>query len=76
MKRAEVIKAGDKKLLINNEPPKVDCRVVADDNYNEILEVFKEIRSWDIKRYINGSGELMPQPIRKNIADFLEQHGL
>ena len=47
MRRAEVIKAGDKKLLINNEPPKVDCRVVADDNYNEILEVFKEIRSWD-----------------------------
>ena len=76
MRRAEVIKAGDKKLLINNEPPKVDCRVVADDNYNEILEVFKEIRSWDVKRYINGSGELMPQPIRKKVAGFLEQHGL
>ncbi len=76
MRRAGVIKAGDKKLLINNEPPKVDCRVVADDNYNEILEVFKEIRNWDVKRYINGSGELMPQPIRKKVADFLEQHGL
>lgn len=76
MRQAELIKAGDNKLLINNEPPKVDCRVVADDNYNEILQVFKEIRSWDIKRYMDGSGELMPLHIRKKVAEFLEKHGL
>jgi hypothetical protein len=74
MKRAYVIKAGDKKLLLNGEPPKVNCMVVAEDNYNEILKAFKDIRDWDIKRYINGSGELLPQAIRKCIADFISQH--
>ena len=74
MTKAELIKAGDKRLLINGVPPKVDCRVVAEDNYQEILETLKEIRAWDIQNYVNGNGVLMPQTIRQKIQIFLEQH--
>jgi hypothetical protein len=76
MTKAALIKSGDKRLLINEKPPKVDCRVVAEDNYNDILQTFKEIRTWDVKRYVNGSGELMPIEIRKKIAEFLDEHGI
>jgi len=76
MTKAALIKSGDKRLLINEKPPEVDCRVVAEDNYNDILQTFKEIRTWDVKRYVNGSGELMPIEIRKKIAEFLDEHGI
>lgn len=74
MTKADLVLAGDKRVLINGEPPRVDIRIVADDNYKDILEVFKAIKAWDVKRYIEGSGELMPYPIRRSIGDFLNQH--
>jgi 5'(3')-deoxyribonucleotidase len=76
MTKTALIKSGDKRLLINEKPPEVDCRVVAEDNYNDILQTFKEIRTWDIKRYVNGSDGLMPIEIRKKIAEFLDEHGI
>lgn len=76
MKIAAKIKAGDKKLLINGSPPRVDCRVVAEDNYQEILQTFQKIKEWDISEYVNGNERLLPYPIRKVIFNFLRQHGL
>ncbi len=52
--------------------PIVDCRLWAEENYQEILEIIKEVRREDIQRYVNGEAALLPHRIRKQIADFIE----
>ena len=32
-----LIKAGDTRVLLNGHPPKVDCRVVSEENYKQLL---------------------------------------
>ena len=74
-----LIKAGSTNVLlvqIKPEPPKVDCRVWAEDSYQEILEILVDVRKNDIKRYIEGESPLMPQPLRKRIHEFLSANGL
>ena len=36
------IKAGDKKLKINGAPPKVDCRIIAEQGYQLLITLLKE----------------------------------
>jgi len=73
-----LIKAGADNLLlghINPSPPQVDCRVWAEDSYQEVLEILLEVRKKDIKRYVDGKSPLLPQPLRKRIHDFLSSNG-
>ena len=73
-----LIKAGCTDVLlgkINPQPPKVDCRVWAEDNYQEVVQMLWEVRSKDIERYINGDSPLLPQHLRKKIHDFLSSNG-
>ena len=42
------------------ELPKVDCRVWAEDSYQEILEILKEVRTKDIQTYVDGKSPLLP----------------
>ena len=46
-----LLKTGDRRVLINREPPKVDCRIVAEDYYQKmqsenerIKEAYKEAK--------------------------------
>lgn len=74
-----LIKAGSTNVLlgqINPEPPKVDCRVWAEDSYQEILEILVAVRKNDIQKYMKGESPLMPQPLRKRIHEFLSSNGL
>ena len=45
--KPELIKAGDLrvKLGYNNEPPKVDIRVVAEDEYQRMIMLLKEAKN-------------------------------
>lgn len=36
MTKPKLIKAGDERVLLNGEPPKVDCRVVAEELYQRM----------------------------------------
>lgn len=38
-----LIKAGDKTVLLNGNPPRVDCRVVAESYYQDMLNHIKNI---------------------------------
>lgn len=77
MRKAELVRAGSNAVLVNGSPLPWDFRVVADNNYQDILQTFKEIRDWDIKRYLNGDeNNLIPLDLRRKIQDFLEQHNL
>lgn len=73
-----LIKAGDSKILLGKSqtPPKVDCRVWAEDSYQEVLEILREVRTKDIEAYVNGEAPLLPQKLRKRIHDFLSSNGL
>jgi hypothetical protein len=42
-----LLKAGDERLNINGQPPKVDCRVIAEDQYQKLLN---PKRDWDIRK--------------------------
>lgn len=72
-----LIKAGDTKVLLGKDstPPKVDCRVWAEDSYQEVLEILREVRTKDIETYVNGEAPLLPQKLRKRIHDFLSSNG-
>lgn len=72
-----LIKAGDTKVLLGESktPPKVDCRVWAEDSYQEVLEILLEVRKKDIQMYVDGEKPLLPQPLRKRIHDFLSSNG-
>jgi len=73
-----LIKAGDSKILLGKSqtPPKVDCRVWAEDSYQEVIEILQEVRKKDIEKYLNGEAPLLPQRLRKYIHDFLSSNGL
>ena len=72
-----LIKAGSTTILlgqINPQPPKVDCRVWAEDSYQEIVEILEEVRKKDIQRYVDGESSMLPQPLRKSIYEFLKEN--
>jgi len=52
-------------------PPLVDCRVWAEEHYQEIIEILNEVRKNDIQKYIDGESSLLPQYLRKRLNDFL-----
>lgn len=72
-----LIKSGDTRVLLGKDstPPKVDCRVWAEDSYQEVLEILLEVRRKDIQMYVDGENPLLPQPLRKRIHDFLSSNG-
>jgi len=37
------IKAGDKRLLLNGKRPLVDCRVIAEQNYQDLVDIKQQI---------------------------------
>ena len=72
-----LIKAGSTNVLLGQicpEPPKVDCRVWAEDSYQEVLEILEAVRTTDIQRYVDGESSLFPQLLRKRIHEFLKQN--
>lgn len=73
-----VIKKGDNTIGLGQSmsPPKVDCRVWAEDSYQEIIEILAEVRKRDIRTYVEGESPLLPQVLRKRIFDFLTANGL
>lgn len=73
----EKIKAGDLKLGLGESmtPPKVDCRVISEDLYQELLQILDDVRSNDIQNYIDGSEKLLPLELRKKIHDFVTSNG-
>ncbi len=73
MKIPELIKAGDQRVLlgVNKVPPKVDCRVWAEEQYRAIVGILREVRREDIVRFATGEGRLLSQPLRKKINEFL-----
>jgi hypothetical protein len=73
-----VIKKGDNTIGLGQSmsPPRVDCRVWAEDSYQEILEILNEVRKRDIRTYVEGESPLLPQALRKRLFDFLSSNGL
>ena len=73
----EKIKAGDLKLGLGKSmtPPKVDCRVISEDLYQELVQMLDDVRSNDIQNYIDGSEKLLPLELRKRIHDFVTSNG-
>ena len=73
-----VIKKGDNTIGLGQSmsPPKVDCRVWAEDSYQEIIEILAEVRKRDIRTYVEGESPLLPQVLRKRLFDFLTANGL
>ena len=73
-----VIKKGDNTIGLGQSmsPPRVDCRVWAEDSYQEILEILTEVRKRDIRTYVEGESPLLPQVLRKRLFDFLSSNGL
>ena len=73
-----VIKKGDNSIGLGQSmsPPKVDCRVWAEDSYQEVIEILQEVRTKDIETYVNGEAPLLPQVLRKRLFDFLTANGL
>ena len=69
-----LIKKGDNRVGLgpSMSPPGVDCRVWAEDSFQEILEILTEVRKRDIQTYIDGQMPLLPQALRKRLHDFLE----
>jgi hypothetical protein len=69
-----LIKKGDSRVGLgySMSSPKVDCRVWAEDSYQEVLEILTEVRKRDIQTYIDGQMPLLPQALRKRLQDFLE----
>lgn len=70
----ELIKAGDNSLGLgpNTSPPKVDCRVWAEDQYQLIVKILEEVRNKDIQTYIDGESPLLPLELRKLLHVFLK----
>lgn len=74
----ELIKAGDERLKLGHpfsSPPKVDCRVVSEYNYQQILKILQKVRQHDLQLYQSGK-ETMPISLRAAIRDVLESHEL
>ena len=73
-----LIKAGDNRVLLGEtrRPPQFDCRVWAEESYQEVLEILREARDKDIQNYIDGEAPLLPQKLRKKIQEFLYYNGL
>ena len=73
-----LIKKGDNTIGLGQSmsPPKVDCRVWAEDSYQEIIEILAEVRKRDIRTYVEGESPLLPQVLRKRLFDFLTANGL
>lgn len=71
-----LIKAGDHRVRLGErqKPPKVDCRVWAEENYQNVLEILREVRDKDIETYVNGEKPLLPQKLRKRIHDFISSN--
>lgn len=42
-------KKGDKRVLLNGEPPKVDCRVLAEETFQELLVTYIEKRTQELE---------------------------
>lgn len=38
-----LIKAGDDRVKINGQPPLVDCRILAEQNYQAMMSIFKDL---------------------------------
>lgn len=72
----QLVKSGSTtvKLGVNSEPPKVDCRVWAEDSYQEIVSVIHEVMKKDIESYIKGESPLLPQQLRMKIYMFLKEN--
>ena len=72
-----LIKAGDLKLGLGKSmsPPKIDCRVWSEDQYQNIVKILCEVRKKDLNRYINGEGPLLPLELRQALFTFLELNG-
>lgn len=45
------------------------------DPQKELISLLEEVRSKDIRMYVNGKDPLLPQPLRKSIYDFLSSKG-
>ena len=71
-----LIKAGDNRVLLGGrqKPPEFDCRVWAEESYQDVLEILREVREKDIETYVNGEKPLLPQKLRKRIHDFLSSN--
>ena len=65
----KLIKAGDLSLGLGKSmtPSKVDCRVITEDLYQEIIDIIAEIRTNDIDNYMNCKDNLMPLKTRKKL---------
>jgi hypothetical protein len=48
------IKAGSKKVLLNGCPPKVDCRVISEENYAELMRAYHDMK--DLRRALGIGG--------------------
>jgi len=70
----QLIKKGDRSVLLgmHKTPPAVDCRVWAEDNYQEVIDMLSEIRQYDIESYVNSGTALLPHHLRQRIQKFLE----
>ena len=44
-----LIKKGDKRVLLNGKPPRVDCRIIAEDTFQEMFLVYLEKRTIEIQ---------------------------
>ena len=73
MEIPELIKAGDLRVRLGESmtPPKVDCRVIAEDLYQEIVDLIAEIKTNDISNYMNGKKSYIPFKTKKKIQKFL-----
>ena len=71
----ELIKSGDDRVKLGafNYLPKVDCRVVAEDNFQELIALLKDIKEVDILGFVNGQKGLLPHFIRRQIHQILLQ---
>ena len=70
----DLIKAGDNSIGLGPtmSPPKVDCRVWAEDQYELIVKILEEVRKKDIESYINGESPLLPLELRQVLHTFLQ----
>lgn len=69
----KLIKKGNHSVLLgmHKTPPEVDCRVWAEDNYQEVVDMISEIRQYDIESYVNSGTALLPHQLRQRMQKFL-----
>ena len=74
----KLIKAGDLSLGLGESmtPPQVDCRVVAENYYQEMLGMLKEVKNYE-KQYIWLLGiPLFKGKLSERIQEFIDAHEL